>query len=31
MAMASGCSAYDAPFNPRPSLSVEEALYITRN
>ena len=31
MAMASGCSAYDAPFNPRPSLSVEEALDITRN
>ena len=29
--MASGCSAYDAPFNPRPSLSVEEALDITRN
>ncbi|MDD6507823.1 MAG: hypothetical protein PUF39_10695, partial [Prevotellaceae bacterium] len=31
VAMASGCSAYDAPFNPRPSLSVEEALDITRN
>ena len=29
--MASGCSAYDAPFNPRPTLSVEEALDITRN
>ena len=29
--MASGCSAYDAPFNPRPSLSVEEARDITRN
>ena len=31
VAMSSGCSAYDAPFNPRPSLSVEEAFDITRN
>ena len=29
--MASGCSAYDAPFNPRPTLSVKETLDITRN
>ena len=29
--MTSGCSSYDAPFNPRPSLSVEEAHDITRN
>lgn len=29
--MASGCSAYDAPFNSLPTLSVEEALDITRN
>lgn len=29
--MASGCSAYDAPFNPSPTFSVEEALDITRN
>ena len=31
VAMASGCSAYDAPFNPSPTFSVEEALDITRN
>ena len=31
VAMASGCSAYEAPFNSLPTLSVEEALDITRN
>ena len=31
VAMVSGCSAYDAPFNSLPTLSVEEALDITRN
>lgn len=29
--MAMGCSSYDAPFNPQPSLEVEEAKDITRN
>lgn len=31
VAMVSGCSAYDAPFNSLPTLLVEEALDITRN
>lgn len=31
VAITSGCSAYDAPFNPRPTLAVDEAIDITRN
>ena len=29
--MATSCSAYDAPFNPQPLLTVDEAVEITRN